>query len=107
VANPLNRYLINSPMLPQLEKDFDGGLTVALQNGSPGTDKEANWLPAPKGPFMIGHALLLAEGGSADRSMDRAAAAEDAIAPGSGKIIANPVETCRLPRIHGMYAAPG
>jgi len=51
VANPINRYLINSPMLPQLKKDADGGLTLFIQNQSPGKDKEANWLPAPKGPF--------------------------------------------------------
>ena len=53
VANPINRYLINSPMLPQLKKDADGGLTLLIQNESPGRDKEANWLPAPKGPFMM------------------------------------------------------
>jgi hypothetical protein len=53
VANPINRYLINSPMLPQLKKDADGGLTLLIQNESPGKDKEANWLPAPKGPFMM------------------------------------------------------
>jgi hypothetical protein len=53
VANPINRYLINSPMLPQLVKDADGGLTLYIQNESPGKDKEPNWLPAPKGPFVI------------------------------------------------------
>jgi hypothetical protein len=53
VANPINRYLINSPMLPQLVKDADGGLTLYVQNESPGKDKEPNWLPAPKGPFVI------------------------------------------------------
>jgi hypothetical protein len=51
VANPINRYLINSPMLPQLVKDADGGITLYIQNESPGKDKEPNWLPAPKGPF--------------------------------------------------------
>jgi len=51
VANPINRYLINSPMLPQLKRDADGGVTLMIQNESPGKDKEANWLPAPKGPF--------------------------------------------------------
>jgi hypothetical protein len=53
VANPINRYLINSPMLPQLVKGPDGGLTLYIQNESPGKDKEANWLPAPKGPFIM------------------------------------------------------
>lgn len=53
VANPINRYLINSPMLPQLQRDADGGLTLHIQNESPGKDKEANWLPAPKGPFVM------------------------------------------------------
>jgi hypothetical protein len=53
VANPINRYLLNSPMLPQFVKDADGGLTFYVQNESPGKDKEPNWLPAPKGPFFI------------------------------------------------------
>jgi hypothetical protein len=53
VANPINRYLLNSPMLPQFTKDADGGLTFLIQNESPGKAKEANWLPAPKGPFFI------------------------------------------------------
>ena len=53
VANPINRYLINSPMLPQLQRDADGGLTLLIQNESPGKEKEANWLPAPKGPFAM------------------------------------------------------
>ncbi|MFM0415467.1 DUF1254 domain-containing protein [Paraburkholderia aromaticivorans] len=53
VKNPIDRYLINSPMLPQLRKDRDGGLTIYIQAKSPGKGKEANWLPAPDGPFMI------------------------------------------------------
>ena len=53
VANPLNRYLLNSPMLPQFKLDADGGLTLLIQNESPGKDKEANWLPSPKGPFFM------------------------------------------------------
>jgi hypothetical protein len=53
VANPLNRYLLNSPMLPQFVKDADGGLTFYVQSESPGKDKEPNWLPSPKGPFII------------------------------------------------------
>jgi hypothetical protein len=53
VANPMNRYLINSPMLPSLVPDPDGGYTFSIQNESPGIDKESNWLPAPKGPFAL------------------------------------------------------
>ena len=53
VANPLDRYLINSPMLPHLQRDDDQGITLYIQNESPGTDKESNWLPAPTGPFWV------------------------------------------------------
>jgi hypothetical protein len=53
VANPINRYLINSPMLPNLKKDSDGGVTIYIQYESPGKDKEANWLPSPDGPFWM------------------------------------------------------
>lgn len=51
VANPIDRYLINSPMLPDMKMDTDGGLTLYIQHESPGKDMESNWLPAPKGPF--------------------------------------------------------
>ena len=53
VKNPINRYLINSPMLPDMKTDSDGGLTILIQADSPGKDKESNWLPAPKAPFMM------------------------------------------------------
>jgi hypothetical protein len=52
VANPMNRYLINSPMLPDLKRDTDGALTIYVQHESPGADKVSNWLPAPDGPFF-------------------------------------------------------
>jgi hypothetical protein len=52
-ANPINRYLINSPMLNTLTKDPDGGTTLYIQNQSPGAGKESNWLPAPQGPFQM------------------------------------------------------
>jgi hypothetical protein len=58
-ANPLNRYLINSPMLPSLKKDADGGITLYVQHDSPGKDKESNWLPAPAGPFLLALRLYL------------------------------------------------
>ncbi len=53
VENPIRRYLINSPMLPNLKLDAEGGLTIYIQADSPGNDKESNWLPAPKAPFML------------------------------------------------------
>jgi hypothetical protein len=52
-ANPLSRYLINSAMLPALARDPDGGITLRVQHESPGKGAEANWLPAPAGPFWI------------------------------------------------------
>ncbi len=53
IENPINRYLINSPMLPQLKKNVDGSLTVYIQKDSPGKDLESNWLPAPDGPMFV------------------------------------------------------
>ena len=53
IKNPINRYLINSPMLPDLKNNPDGSLTIYIQNKSPGADKEANWLPAPDGPVYL------------------------------------------------------
>jgi hypothetical protein len=53
IENPINRYLINTPMLPTMKKNPDGSLTLYIQNKSPGADKEANWLPAPNGPIYI------------------------------------------------------
>ena len=52
-ANPLNRYLINSDMLPELNRDADGGLTIHVQHSSPGAEREANWLPSPRGPIKV------------------------------------------------------
>jgi hypothetical protein len=53
IKNPINRYLINSPMLPELKKNADGSLTLYIQKDSPGPDKESNWLPAPNGPIYL------------------------------------------------------
>ena len=53
VANPINRYLINSPMLPDLRKNPDGSLTLYVQKDSPGAERGSNWLPAPDGPFYL------------------------------------------------------
>ncbi len=53
IQNPINRYLVNAPMLPAMKKNADGSLTLYIQKDSPGTDKESNWLPAPNGPIYL------------------------------------------------------
>ena len=57
VENPLDRYLINSPMADTLTPDDDGSITLYLQQASPGKDLESNWLPAPDG--LMGVVLRL------------------------------------------------
>jgi hypothetical protein len=51
VANPLNRFAVSSWM--PFTYNPDGSLDLYFQNESPGKDKEANWLPAPKGAFNL------------------------------------------------------
>lgn len=53
IKNPINRYLINSPMVSGMKKNRDGSLTIYIQKDSPGKALEANWLPAPDGPIYL------------------------------------------------------
>jgi Uncharacterized conserved protein len=53
IRNPINRYLINSPMLPNMKKNQDGSLTLYIQKNNPGADKESNWLPAPNDTIYL------------------------------------------------------
>lgn len=59
IDNPLDRYLINSPMLPALKKNPDGAVTLYIQHESPGKALESNWLPAPDGPMSMMMRLYL------------------------------------------------
>jgi len=51
VDNPLNRYSIS--VRQPLKANADGSTDLYIQNESPDADKESNWLPAPKGKFIL------------------------------------------------------
>jgi hypothetical protein len=51
VANSLNRYTLSQR--DKFVTNPDGSVDLYLQAESPGKDKEANWLPAPKGVFKL------------------------------------------------------
>lgn len=53
IENPINRYLINSPMLTGMKKNKDGSFTMYVQKDAPSADKKSNWLPAPDGPIYM------------------------------------------------------
>ena len=57
--NPIDRYLINSAMLPNLKRNPDNSITIYIQHESPGKDKESNWLPTPNGPFFFVNRLYM------------------------------------------------
>jgi hypothetical protein len=50
-SNALNRYTLSQR--DNLATNADGSVDIYLQAGSPGVDKETNWLPAPKGKFSV------------------------------------------------------
>ena len=48
-ANPLNRYLLNSPMSPQFKRDAGGGLTLLIQNEAPARTRKPTGCPRRRG----------------------------------------------------------
>lgn len=51
VPNPINRYEVSQRNT--FATNPDGSVDLYIQAESPGADKEANWLPAPKGKFAL------------------------------------------------------
>ena len=51
VPNPINRQTVSSRS--KFKTNPDGSVDLYVQNESPGKDKEANWLPAPKDEFVL------------------------------------------------------
>jgi hypothetical protein len=53
IENPIDRYLLSSVMMDSFKLEGDGSLVLHVSKESPGQDQEANWLPAPDGPFYL------------------------------------------------------
>jgi hypothetical protein len=51
VPNAINRYTLGSDN--KFPKNPDGSFTIYIQHDNPGSDKDANWFPAPSGPFYL------------------------------------------------------
>lgn len=51
IPNPIDRYALGDRDV--LDFNSDGSLDVYVQASTPGPDREANWLPAPTGPFGL------------------------------------------------------
>lgn len=51
VPNSLNRYTVSQR--DKFKKNIDGSVDIYIQHESPGKEKEANWLPAPSGKFIL------------------------------------------------------
>ena len=66
VENPIRRYSIGSAT-PGLTYAEDGSLTLYISADSPGAEREANWLPAPEGPFW----MVMRNYGPGDSILDR------------------------------------
>ncbi len=51
VPNPIDRYAVSQR--DAFVVNPDGSIDVYIQTESPGKDREANWLPAPRGKFQL------------------------------------------------------
>ena len=60
VKNPIDRYLIDSPMLSDIKRNADSSITLYIQHSSPGKDKESNSASCTKWSFCYGQSPVLA-----------------------------------------------
>jgi hypothetical protein len=65
VANPLLRYAVGDRSAG-LRRGADGSLDIYLQHDWPGEEREANWLPAPRGDFQLALRLYVPKKGLYD-----------------------------------------
>ena len=65
IENPLSRYTIGD-RTPGLIRNDDGSLDIWIGHDSPGPEREANWLPAPAGPYTLLLRAYLAKSGLLD-----------------------------------------
>jgi hypothetical protein len=66
VPNPIDRYAIGDR--DALTFNADGSLDLYIQHESPGQDQEANWLPAPAGPFSMNLRLYMPQASALEGS---------------------------------------
>jgi hypothetical protein len=59
IENPIGRYAIGD-RTPGLVRDADGAVTIIISKARPA--REANWLPAPDGPWMLTFRAYLPQG---------------------------------------------
>ena len=71
-ANPINRYLINSPMLADLKRDADGGVTFYVSNTSPGANLEFELASGARRTILGDTAPVLAKSGGTQRAVEAA-----------------------------------
>ncbi len=66
VDNPINRYLLNSPMLDSFVRGADGSITFYIQKEAPNEGLQPNWLPTPDGAFYMALRLYVPERSALD-----------------------------------------
>ncbi|MFZ4382254.1 MAG: DUF1254 domain-containing protein [Sandarakinorhabdus sp.] len=80
VPNPLNRFAVGDRS-QHLRPNPDGSIELFIQNGKPSGERVVNWLPAPKGPFVLMFRAYLPGAGLLDGSVRLPPVTEDEVIP--------------------------